>query len=135
MQRGGKGQPLPGKPSFVDIEGDVAVAYRYHTSGYAVGVGLVVHGRGRFAAGGGAEVGVNDASGLGAWQQGVVDSIHHVGDRLVAGKDQFVEHFARTAALGDLQLDPGLFLELCECFLGQTEGIMRHDTQRYLLLG
>ena len=75
------------------------------------------------------------ASGLGAWQQGVVDPIRHVGDRLVAGKDQFVEHFARTAALGDLQLDPGLFLELCECFLGQTEGIMRHDTQRYLLLG
>ena len=88
-----------------------------------------------FAAGGGAEVGVNDASGLGARQQGVVDPIRHVGDRLVAGKDQFVEHFARTAALDDLQFDPGLFLELRECFLGQTEGIMRHDTQRYLLLG
>ena len=126
---------LPGKPGFVDIEGDISVVHGNYAGGHTVGVCLVVHGRGRFAAGGGAEVGVNDASGLGAWQQGVVDPIRHVGDRLVAGKDQFVEHFARTAALDDLQFDPGLFLELRECFLGQTEGIMRHDTQRYLLLG
>ena len=135
MQALGQRQAFFLEPGFVDVEVHKTVIHRHHASHHATAVGAVGHDRRRVALGRRTRVGVHNASGQGAWQQGVVDAVDHVGHWRGLAQNELVEHFAGVAALDDLQFHACVFFKLGQQGLGQIKRAVGHDPKRRLRLG